>query len=53
MTWIFDPTPRELNLIQLWNLDVILEYQPEFGRIVIKKPSGQVFVTIDPRDIRS
>lgn len=46
-------TPRrEVNLNQFWKLDVIVEYQPEFGRLLIKKPSGQVFVPIQPRDVR-
>jgi len=44
--------PKEINVIQFWNLDVIFEYQPEFQRIVVKKPSGQVFIEIKPRDIR-
>jgi hypothetical protein len=44
--------PKEINLIQFWNLDVILEYQPDYNQIVVKKPSGQVAIHIQNRDKR-
>ena len=44
--------PKEINVRQFWNLDLIFEYQPDFKRIVVKKPSGQVFIPLKPQDIR-
>lgn len=43
--------PKEINVRQFWNLDVIFQYQPEYGYIVVKKPSGQVFINIQSHDI--
>jgi hypothetical protein len=45
-------TPKEVNLRGFWPLDVIIEYQPEFQRLVIKKPSGQVTVNVKAQDLR-
>lgn len=41
----------EINLRQFWNIDVVVEYQEDPGRLVIKKSSGQEMIDIFEADI--
>jgi hypothetical protein len=42
---------KEIALGQVFPIDVIVQYDgPPYNRLVIKKPSGQVFVQLQPRD---
>jgi hypothetical protein len=41
---------KEIALGQAFPIDVIVEYDAAFNRLIIKKPSGQVFVQLQPRD---
>ena len=42
--------PKEVNLRQFWHIDVIIELDNTFSRLIVKKPSGQVTVPITADD---
>ena len=44
--------PREIQLRRFWDIDVIIAFNPETRRLVIKKPSGQVEVRLRQRDVK-
>lgn len=43
---------KEINLRKEWKIDVIIEFDEEGKRLIIKKASGQVIVNLYQRDIK-